>query len=369
MGKKLNTEDFIEKSKLIHNNKYDYSLVEYKNNKTKVKIICPSHGIFEQIACNHLNGKNCFKCNDDSKKTDVNYFISKANEIHNNTYNYSLVNYTNSKTKVKIICSIHGIFEQSPDKHLRKHGCSNCSPHSHRYKWDEIKLLFHNIHGNRYDYSISEYTTTKNSIKIICKKHGVFSQTPKMHIQGQGCPKCGGSKQLTTTDFIEKSNKIHNFLYDYSKSVYINHNTKLIIICKNHGTFEQSANAHLCGQGCPDCFKSKGELKIKNILIENNIKYNQQYFFDDLVYKKPLKFDFGIKDESGNLIYLIEFNGKQHYEYINFIHKTEQQFIISKNRDKLKLDYCSKNKIELYIIKYDDDIDIRLKEIISENNK
>lgn len=126
-GKKrrLLVQDFIKRSSQVHNNKYDYSLVEYINNKTNVKIICPIHGIFEQQPDNHLQGCDCLECGG-KKKSNTKEFIKKAKKVHDNKYNYSLVNYINDSTKVKIICPIHGIFKQIPNSHLQDHGCPLC---------------------------------------------------------------------------------------------------------------------------------------------------------------------------------------------------------------------------------------------------
>ena len=119
------TEEFIKKAKEIHGDKYDYSLVDYKNAHTKIKIICPKHGIFEQLPLNHLSGKKCPKCKGYYKTTEE--FIKEAREIHGNKYDYSLVDYKNSREKIKIICPKHGVFEQTPHNHLCGSGCPKCS--------------------------------------------------------------------------------------------------------------------------------------------------------------------------------------------------------------------------------------------------
>jgi hypothetical protein len=121
-------QSFIDKAKSIHGDKYDYSLVEYKNAHTKVTIICPEHGPFEQTPNCHtrLNRKNgCSVCSQ-KKRHDIESFITKANKIHNNKYDYSQVVYRNNKTHVTIICPEHGPFEQRPDHHFRGQGCVKC---------------------------------------------------------------------------------------------------------------------------------------------------------------------------------------------------------------------------------------------------
>ena len=124
--KKLTTEEFIEKARKIHGGKYDYSKVEYINNRTKVHIICPEHGEFWQRAKEHLRGKGCKICGGNAKLT-TEEFIEKAREIHSGKYDYSKVEYDGMEKKVCIICPEHGEFWQTPHNHL-KYGCFKCKP-------------------------------------------------------------------------------------------------------------------------------------------------------------------------------------------------------------------------------------------------
>lgn len=130
MPKKVTTESFIQKANIIHNNKYDYSLVEYINSSTKVKIICKEHGIFEQTPDSHSRKRGCPKCaakrRAKTQSTGLHLFIEKAKSVHGDKYNYSLVEYTNNSSKIKIVCKKHGEFKQSPYKHLKGQGCPNC---------------------------------------------------------------------------------------------------------------------------------------------------------------------------------------------------------------------------------------------------
>jgi len=127
------TSEFIEQAKQVHGDKYDYSLVEYIYAKTKVKIICPLHGVFEQIAGNHLRGYGCDKCSRKETKSTTSEFIEKARGMHGDKYDYSLVEYINAITKVKIICHEHGEFEQQPNSHLSKCGCDKCYQRGWRF--------------------------------------------------------------------------------------------------------------------------------------------------------------------------------------------------------------------------------------------
>ena len=106
--KRLTKEDFIEKAKKLYDDLYDYSLVVYKNNKTKVEILCPQHGVFLQTPCNHLNGHGCPHCGNQQKgstnKLSQEEFIIKAKHVHGDRYNYEKVLYKGNNKKVVIIC-------------------------------------------------------------------------------------------------------------------------------------------------------------------------------------------------------------------------------------------------------------------------
>lgn len=131
MPKRLTNEQFEKRAISIHGNKYDYSLVEYKTTKQKVKIICKLHGVFEQVPNKHLSGQGCILCgyfkSASYHRFNNNIFIKKSIEKHGNKYDYSLVNYKNNSTKIKIICHTHGVFMQSPEKHMSGKGCFKCA--------------------------------------------------------------------------------------------------------------------------------------------------------------------------------------------------------------------------------------------------
>lgn len=124
-------EDIIARFKEVHGSHYDYSLVEYHGLFRNVKIICPDHGIFEQMPSNHMRGKGCSYCGRvkfAAKKTKTTeWFIEQAKSVYGNIYDYSEVSYIKKKTPVTIICGLHGKFEKTPDRHLRGQGCPECA--------------------------------------------------------------------------------------------------------------------------------------------------------------------------------------------------------------------------------------------------
>ena len=205
--KKLTLESFLERSKKIHNNKYDYSKVEYVNAKTKVCIICPKHGEFWQTPDNHLKGKGCAYCAK-IKKLTTKEFIKRAKEVHDNKYDYSKVEYVNTHKKVCIICPKHGEFWQTPANHLLGRGCKVCVGNSYSYSTKEWVEKAKEIHNDEYDYSKVEYINSKTKVCIICPKHGEFMMLPNNHLFGQKCPSCRESKLEREVNEILKSKNI-----------------------------------------------------------------------------------------------------------------------------------------------------------------
>ena len=272
----MNTEEFINKANKVHNGKYDYSKVEYVNAKTKICIICPEHGEFWQTPNNHLSGKGCALCANENKLHLYNKsndkFISEAQMIHYDKYDYSKVEYVNAYTKVCIICPIHGEFWQTPHNHLQGQGCPKCSP-TLKLNKDVFIEISNKKHNGKYDYSKVKYINNRTKVCIICPEHGEFWQTPSNHMYGYGCAKCANSlnaeNHTSNTDiFIEKAKLIHLNKYDYSKVKYINNRTKVCIICPEHGEFWQTPDAHLSNKGCPKCGRvmSNPEDEIVNVL-------------------------------------------------------------------------------------------------------
>jgi len=257
------TSEFIEKSIEIHGDKYDYLKVEYFGTHKKVCIICPEHGAFYQSPSNHLSGKECLKCSYKKRGHKMTLgkeqFIENSNEKHGDKYDYSKVEYVNSKTKVCIICKKldeitrekHSEFWQTPYSHLSGAACPKCTGH---FMNQEIFIKRARvIHNNKYDYRKVEYKASKEKVHIICPEHGEFLQTPDSHLQGQGCSKCSKVYRYNSNEWIENAKTVHGNRYDYSKVVYVNNSAKICIICKEHGEFSQTPANHIKGKNCPKC--------------------------------------------------------------------------------------------------------------------
>lgn len=289
--KKKTTKEFIIDAISKHQNRYDYSKVEYKNNKTKVVIICKDHGEFEQKPNNHLNGQHCPKCNGRIKKTKEE-FIKESKKIFGDYYDYSKVKYINNKTNIIIICPKHGEFKQRPDNHFNH--------------------------------------------KIPCKK-------------------CDSENRiLEENTIIKRLKEIHNNYYDYSKLNYKGQNLKGTIICPKHGEFNQTILSHLNGTGCPKCNQSYGEKEIHKILKESNINFKTEYKFDDCVNKKHLRFDFYIPSINTCIEYngkqhykeVPFFGGKKYLKLIQKRDKIKENYCCENGINLITIKYTDKSRIK-----------------------
>ena len=293
-NKKLTTEEFIKRAISVHGNKYDYSKVKYKNNHSKVIIVCHKHGEFKQTPHSHLQGKRCNKCVG-NKKLTTEEFIKRAISVHGNKYDYSKVKYKNNLILVIIICHKHGEFKQEPGSHLQGRGCNKCG----------------------------------------IEKSNNYNNKPK----------------LTTEQFIKKAILVHGNKYNYNKIIYNHSKKKVIIICHKHGEFEQTPNSHLLGKGCNKCNESHGEKLIRKYLEEANIKFIQEKIFKNLdsINNGLLRFDFFLPDFN----MCIEYDGQQHFnkKYFEKYYKNNKYETLKKN-DRKKSRYCKKHEIKLIRIPY-----------------
>lgn len=374
MGKSITTEEFIEKARKVHGDKYEYSKVNYVNTATKVCFTCHEkdengveHGEFWQTPNAHLQGSGCQKCGRmntiNAKTKSSTDFLEKAKEVHNNKYDYSKMVYINKDTKICIVCHEkdkngveHGEFWQKPEKHLYGQGCPICryvkSAKSKSNSIDKFKKDLEKL-DTSIEVDESTYVNYKTKMKFICHKkdkegneHGEFWMSPNniFHKNNpQGCPKCGrertiAAKTYSLEKFIELANKKHNNKFSYDKTNLTNKDEKgkVCITCPIHGDFWQLPNNHLYGQGCPICKESTLERICKTFLMDNDISFVEQYNTNWL---GRLSLDFFLPDYKIG----IECQGKQHFGMGNWNMDIETIF----ERDKRKLSLCNENGIKL----------------------
>jgi hypothetical protein len=361
--------EIINRIKKIHGNLYKFDNFNYVSYKVKVKLICNAHGEFE-ILLNNLIGlkRGCQKCGINNKQksclSNIDKFKLKSNKIHNYKYDYSKSLYVNWKTPLIIICEKHGEFIKTPNNHLNHQGCGKCNTENKKIKIDEknennkknkrekaeIKLKktteefikkSNYIHSYKYDYLLVKYERSNLKVKIICRKHGIFEQTPHHHKNGNGCPQCSyedqiGRLKMTTNMFISISKKKHGEYYDYIKSSYNGHKSKIKIICKKHGEFLQNAKYHMNGGGCPKC----------NCGYSKKVNTNKGYSSEDFYKKCNEKHDnkYTYHDDFKGVKNKIKIICEKHGEFLQEGH----HHLIGYGCPKCSLD-IKKNKTDVFI--------------------
>ena len=294
------------------------------------------------------------------KRLTTEDFISRARKVHGDKYDYSLVNYINSQTKVDIKCPIHGSFAQTPAMHLYGNGCPTCAIENKRQKKLMPQSLFvekaRKIHKNKYNYDKVKYVNSQTKVCITCPQHGDFWQLPVVHLQGHGCSLCKTDKTrercvMSKDEFIRRAKIAHPTKnYDYSRVEYLTSSDKVCIICPEHGEFWQSAHNHINGSCCPNCQVSFGENLVKVFLDKHSVNYIQQYKIKNenlFCNNGYMIVDFYLP--SFNII--IEYNGIQHYKPIKRFGGLDS-FNNQIERDNAVRQYCTEHKTKLIEIPY-----------------
>lgn len=357
---------FREKLKKLYGNKYEYdtSVLNFTNTNNKGCFICHEkdengieHGAFITKLYYLITGHGCPKCGRfktiNARKDIQETFINKCKQVHGDKYDYSKVKYINSRTKVCIICPEHGEFWVTPGLFIKGTNCPVCGRiNAHKKKTNTTSYFINKakkVHKDKYDYSKSYYTKSRNILIVTCPIHGDFKIKANAHLNGHGCPKCANEqnslrKKFTVEQFIEKAKEVHGDKYDYSKTVYVDANTKVCIICPEHGEFWQKPLKHInMKQGCPKCNQSHLEREVMQLLENNNIKYEYQKRFEWLGQQS---LDFYLPEYNT----AIECQGEQHFRPVSFggnkIDK-EKNYIIIYKRDVQKLKLCKKYNIKM----------------------
>lgn len=197
--RKLTHEQFIERCNSIHGSKYSYNDVAYEGSFNKITLSCEHHGSFEITPTAHLSGRGCHKCgvarkNAEKTKKHKSLFVAAACAVHNNLYYYDMSTYVSHKVRMTIVCTKHGDFQQQPGQHLQGQGCRLCVDEAlgigRRISKQEFVDTCNKRYNGLYDYSLTEYHTSREKIVIYCREHGPFTLRASLHQQGQGCPEC-----------------------------------------------------------------------------------------------------------------------------------------------------------------------------------
>lgn len=317
--KKILFDNFLSKAQKKFDNKYDYSQVTYISCKNPITIICPEHGKFIQTPEHHYHSKfGCPKCSIKTshqlQKSNSKEFASKALIVHNKKYSYEKVVYIRNNIKVTIICPEHGDFNQTPANHLMGKGCPYCKFILLRKKFSFDKDFFiknaNKKFNNQFDYSLTQYINCDTPVVIKCRQHGLFSQTPFLHLKSKfGCPQCyatvkGENRRKPNIHFLKiLTNK---FSKDFQYKIIRNKKEilKIELTCPKHGKHIYSLSNLLQSYlGCKKCSisDSSGEIKLKNFFKKYNLSFQSN------IRNKISPYELDIYIPSKNLA--IEFNG------------------------------------------------------------
>lgn len=301
MSAKLELKDFIKRARGIHGKKYGYAAVRYRNIDSRVKIKCPIHGYFDQIAWNHIGRprSGCPKCGDlrmaDKRRSkNANAFIKEARRVHGHRYDYSKSAFKSVSDPICVKCPKHGEFWPTPFMHIKgRTRCPKCAKKEsaikviRRFEKEFIKRA-REVHGQKYDYSVSKYLGATKPIKIVCRKHGHFIQNASNHLAGYGCEKCGRERlrelfSFSNKEFLRRAKNEHGSRYSYLTK-YKNNNTPIKIRCPEHGVFFQRPANHLKGEGCRLCSMKKAGMNKRAThgeFVHKVKKVHPRYTFPD----------------------------------------------------------------------------------------
>ncbi|MCI9355237.1 MAG: hypothetical protein HFE58_10670 [Firmicutes bacterium] len=284
----------------------------------------------------------------------------RINKIHGEKYILK-GEYINSKKPIDVLCTkCNKVWEAHLDSLFKGFGCPRCS-RTMKKNTEIIKNEVYNLVGNEYEV-LGEYVNTHTKILFRHNKCGnEFLMSPKSFIHdSQRCPKERYDKSSAKNSIVqgkpeEKNKQISDICKNEGYQVikgYVRSKIPLEILhLKCNKIFKPLPRDFIKGTRCPYCYKSKGEEIIKEYLLQNNISFKEQYRIKECRNKRPLPFDFAIF-ENDKLLFLIEYDGSQHFSPKFAFNKNSQEFIRLQTNDKIKNEFCKKNNILLIRIKY-----------------
>lgn len=339
-GKKITKEEFIERAKSVHGDRYDYSLVEFINMGTKVKILCQKHNEFLQSPNHHTKIKQgCPICakeeNIEKRKVSYDDLVRRTSERHGDKYSIKKQDFDTLRSKIFVECKYHGEFQTEGRFLFKGNPCKKCIDENLGKRMYKTKTSKENFiqrcietHGNKYDYSKSIYKGSNKKIEIICKVHNnSFYQRVGDHIRGRGCPECGIENNKTTLkshdEFIKQCIDKYGDKFDYSKTKYTRAIDEVTVTCPKHGDFKKIARefSHYNQYGCPSCADesvSSFELDIKGYI--KNLGFEIKENTKKIIF--PLELDILLKSknlaiECNGLYWHSELQGKDRNYHLN----------------------------------------------------
>lgn len=352
-GRKYNKEEFVEKANKVHNNKFTYPGI-YVNSLTKIEICCPVHGVFQQVPASHLSGIGCPACTGNKRYTTEDV-LKEAKEIYGDLYNLDNLKYSNGRTPFEVICRKHGPFLKTRAEFIgNKSGCNKCSRQT--LDTEVFKELACEKHGDKYDYSLTNYFKSNLKVIIICKIHGKFLMRPNNHLNGQGCPSCGGKDEITLDEIQKRNFERYGDKYTLLDKIYTNSDIPLTFRCNKHNIiFRTNIYKHIKHYGCKKCFREH---------IDNNTADNVHSFLERAKLFHRDKYDYSKVIYKGNKIN-VEIICPKHGSFFQRPNNHLSRIgcpVCSASKGELKIFYFLKNnninfiqeyKIENYKYRYD----------------
>ena len=358
--KKTDLKSFVKRARKIHGNKYCYALVKFKDLNDDIEIICLKHGVIKQKASNHLTGKGCKYCAIDEQKISKEEFIEKAKKIHGDKYDYSNIpDRVSAEEEIEIFCNeCNSYFKSSRRKIMMADTpCSFCysklrgKQRTKTFEWFEKEI--EKIHDNKYSLYKDKYLNTKTETVVFCKKCNKDFKIIPMHLlQGGGCQRCAietvaKAKMLKQEDVEKEIKKACSDRYTFKPFKYDASRTVINFHCSKHDfNFQQSfATYRANGICCPKCKpKSKAELEVFDFLKENRINFRYNETMDGLKDDGTLFPDFFLPEQK----IMIEVNGEHHYRPTDYSGKLSEEEMIKsfhkqKHHDWLKRKYCKRH--------------------------
>lgn len=316
---------------------------DYVNTSTKIILECDNGHEYDVQFKKFKIGKRCRYC-----KGGVKFTYHEVKKQIEMTDGYKLISsdYKNNSTPIEIQCPNNHIYETTWQSFKQGRRCNLCIK-NRPYSFSEVKDI---IAENGYVLLTEEedYINASSSILTRCTNNHLYSTTFSRFAKGVRCGECVGGIRL---DFETVRKLIENEGYKLHSKSYSNNTEKLLMSCNKGHKFKMNMSNFNQGNRCPECNESKGEKRIREYLTNRNINFVEQYKFPDCKNIRPLPFDFAIFNQKDELLYLVEYDGRQHFEVANCFGGIDG-FNATKTNDRIKDCYCLDNDINLIRIPY-----------------
>ncbi|QDV86909.1 hypothetical protein [Planctomycetes bacterium TBK1r] len=300
MPAKLTTEEFIRRARVVHGDFFDYSEVEYTGAMDHVTIICPVHGRYKQSPNNHYRQQGCPACEKKGRQLQRGDFFRKARAKYGDDYDYPVQEFFGAKTPVKVVCKKHGEFTATAGEHVSWRGCPEC------LRIKRVVLSDHVAVARECKTPVLGLSAAPHvkDLLFLCKS--CFSRIDPRYRSGL-CGQCRAGWNITPfSQVVAQARRIHGDTFTYDEETYVSTVKPMAIKCSAHGTFRQTPQDHLKGQGCPVCKSPKGERRIANWLAKHGVAFKHQHRIR--ADGRTVVVDFFVPEENA----FIEFDGQQH---------------------------------------------------------